>query len=208
MRFFTVFIISLIALSYPAKAESDCKGQLFNAVSAPLGIVRSMADYKAALDAGYAACMVSYPKEFAPLRAVNDFMQTNMQDELDLALVVMDKFLEKPPKSVPSKCKRDKEVKANLKGDIETLIDSQYKKAYSRRHRVMSKTDLVKKEQDSCLIVLDMIKKYDEHYQDFDQLKHVLYESSKKQMKAEGKLNRSTFSKFEKARKALTKASN
>lgn len=188
-----------------ALASGDCMDSLRTSIAAPAEIVKGMADYKAAMDAGYAACMVSYPKEFAPLLHVNNFMQTNMSHELEQARQTLFYFMENPPAQKTEKlCRNDGDSKESLKKETGALIDGQYKKSYARRHRIMSKAGLVTKDQDSCLIVLDMVKKYDTHYGDFKQLRHILYESSKKQLeKPRNAPSRADFAAFEKMRNHL-----
>jgi hypothetical protein len=94
MRTILIFILLAVFSVRSAHAAEDCGRALREHVSGYLTIVKGMADYKAAMDAGYAACMVNYPQEFAPLRPVNDFLQTNMQREMDEAQAVLDHMLD------------------------------------------------------------------------------------------------------------------
>lgn len=186
MKIKATFLSIIILFSFPAYAAENCRKALRQEIAGPLTVIQGMADYKAAMDAGYAACMVGYPQEFAPLRTVNDFMQTNMQEEMNQALTVLDHMIDEHGGA----------CKAEAREEVHAQIDGQYKKAYARRHRIMSKAGLVTEDQDSCLIVLDMVKKYNEHYGSFDQLQYVLYESSKKQ----GNASKRAFKKFENIR--------
>ncbi len=202
MALVLVLVLGLSAAS--ARAADDCGAALRQSVTGGWAIVKSMADYKAAMDAGYAACMVNYPAEFAPLREVNDFMQTNMQRELEQAQAVLDHLIDEPvSKAVVKSCEDDEEARDLFREDVHALIEGQYSKAYARRHRTMAKADLVSRDQDSCLIVLDMVKKYQQYYGDYKQLRHVLYESMKKQQKESGVVSRGDFKLFEKTRDGL-----
>lgn len=197
-----VLVVGLFAA--PARAADDCGAALRQSVTGVWTIVKSMADYKAAMDAGYAACMVNYPAEFAPLREVNDFMQTNMQRELEQAQAVLDHLIDEPAsKAAVKSCEGDEKARALFREDAHALIKGQYSKAYARRHRAMAKADLASRDQDSCLIVLDMVKKYQQYYGDYKQLRHVLYESMKKQQKESDAVSRSDFKIFEKTRDGL-----
>lgn len=190
----TAILLTLFSLPVQA-AEQSCAQTLRGRLSGILSIVTSMADYKAAMDAGYAACMVHYPQEFAPLREANDFMQVNMQRELDNAQAVLDHLI--------NNAGDEEAATQSCKKDAHALVDGQYKKAYARRHKAMAEPDLVRRDQDSCLIVLDMVGKYRDYYSDFKQLRYVLYEAMKKQQKESGTVSRSSFKLFEKTRGAL-----
>jgi hypothetical protein len=181
--FLSLFIIFFTS---GAHAAEKCSKDFIE----PMTIVKGMADFKAAMDAGYAACTVNYPKEFAPLQSINDFMQVNMQSELDNARTILNQILSKESEGCQS----------TMSEHLDLMIEGQYKKAYARRYRVMSKADLVGRDQDSCLIVLDMVQKYDKHYGDFKQLDHLLYSTSKEKGKASGLASARAYRKFEKAR--------
>ena len=202
--FFTIILAGLLFAMPVRAAEQDCRQALGDYIAAPLAIVKGMADYKAAMDAGYAACMVHHPQEFAPLRPVNDFMQDNMQTEMTQARAVLDAMLAEPDsKSVLPDCAADEDAQKVLKEDITAILDGQYSKAYARRHRAMADADLVSRDYDSCLIVLDMVRKYEEYYGRYDRLENVLYESSKKQGKGANGISRRSFKDFERLRDHL-----
>ncbi len=193
---FTLILLLIGLFAVPATAKEDCAGAADD-IAGPLAVVKGMADYKAAMDAGYAACMVSYPKEFAALRTVNDFMQSNMQKEMDHAQDVLSYMIEQAAAG---------ECATPLKENARHLVDGQYTKSYARRHRIMSKAGLVTEDQDSCLIVREMVEKYDTYYDDYEQLKYVLYESSQKQGRKTGTIDRKAIKAFEKARDQLPKS--
>lgn len=203
MRIF-VLILMVMVFPFSARAEEDCRDVLRAYIAGPLAVVRHMADYKAAMDAGYAACTVLYPDEFSALGDVTDFMQANMDGELEQGREVLDYLIDKPDdKKIAKSCAEDEEARDAVKKDVHMLLDGQYDKAYARRHKMLSRSDLVNAEQDSCLIVRDMVKQYDAHYKDYEQLQYVLYESSKKQGKKAGAVDRRAYKNFEKTRKAL-----
>ena len=187
MRLFILLIFLLLPSSVNAKDTCEA------AIKDPLEIVKGMADFKAAMDAGYAACTVNYPEEFAPMLKINDFMQINMQAELDQAHLVLEQIIDK----------ENPGCHGQYKDKIEFLVQGQYKKAYSRRYKAMSQADLVGRDQDSCLIVLEMVQKYDKHFGDFRQLEFVLYEASKKKGKASGVASNKAYKAFEKTRDNL-----
>ena len=198
-RLVFIAVLSFFAALPAARAADDCAGMLRDYIAGPMAVVRGMADYKAAMDAGYAACMVTYPKEFAPLRPANDFMQGNMSHEMDQAYAVLDYMIAHPAK----KCADDETAQDAVRSDVHKMIDGQYQKSYMRRHKIMSKAGLVTEDEDSCLIVKDMVAKYDEHYDDFKQLHDVLFEASKKQGKGTGAIPSRAFRDFKKVRDTL-----
>ncbi|MCB9991148.1 MAG: hypothetical protein H6867_07180 [Rhodospirillales bacterium] len=185
--------------------EQNCKQALADYIAGPLDIVKGMADYKAAMDAGYAACMAHYPEEFAPLQPVGDFMQTNMQTEMTLAREVLDSMLGSPdPKFISEACAKDEKALKALGEDMDALLDGQYDKAFARRRKALATEDLVSRDRDSCLIVLEMVDKYEEYYNRYEQrMENALYEASKKQSKAKGTVPRGAFKGFEVVRERL-----
>ncbi len=189
-------LLAMTVLLVPsAYAEGECHITSHANLAGPVAIVRGMADYKAAMEAGYAACMVRHPEKFAPLREAGDFMQANMQEEMDRARTVLDRLV---------RDEVSEECAAPLQSDIAALIDGQYEKSYARRHRIMAQGGLVDSAQDSCLIIREMVQQYERHYDRFARLQHVLYESSKKKGSASGLAERRDYRLFERARKAIT----
>jgi len=187
--------IVVMMMSIPAHASDLCRED----IAASVAIVKGMADYKAALDAGYGACAVSYPEKFEPFEKTVRVMKTNMQKELDQALSVLDLRI-----SGAKSCAGEREKTTALQNEMHKMISSQYKKSYNRRHKIMSKEGLVSAAQDSCLLMQGMLEKYDRHYDDYKKLHFILYESSKKQGKMTGLIKRADYKEFEKSRDSLT----
>lgn len=203
MKLWVLFLL-LLFLNTPVRADSDCAQELRAHIAGNLAIVKGMADFKAAMDAGYAACTVNYPEEFAPLRDANDFMQTNMQREMDQARAVVNHLIDNPSKPASKSCAVNETERKTVKEEVAHMLDGQYSKAYARRYRVMAQADLVGEDRDSCRIILKMAEQYQDYYRRFDRVQNILYETSKKQGKLllSGK-DKKSFSQFESTRDRL-----
>lgn len=195
-----VFVVVLLTFAAPAFATNPCQSDLEKQAYGPWMVVREMADYKAAMDSGYAACMVNYPKEFAEVRTLHDFIAENTKTEMEQALQALDYIVDHPQdKKVAAACGDDKEARNEVKDSIHAVIKAQYNKAYMRRHKVMADASLVSEDQDSCMIVLKMVHQYDKYYGRVQKLHNILYESSRKQKGVSG-VGRQAYKRFEAAR--------
>lgn len=208
MKFFVTFAV-LIILAASALAEEkkpDCGAALRAYIYGPWAIAKGMADYRAAMDAGYEVCSEKDPEPFEGTAETYQFLQDNTEEEMEQAAAVLDYLIAHPdPKKVPEACVADSEAQEALKKEVHAAIEGQYSKAYDRRAKALAVAEPAARDRDSCGLVLEMVQKYGAHYEKYEQLQHVLYESSKKQGRVvlTGSNRKASFRNFEKTRDRL-----
>ena len=209
MKFFVTFAVLLIlaASALADEKKPDCAAALREYIYGPWAIAKGMADYRAAMDAGYETCSGKDPEPFEAVADTYEFLKDNTEKEMEQAAAVLDYLIAHPdPKKVPEACLGDSAAQEALKKEVMAAVEGQYSKAYERRARALAAAEPAAGDKDSCGLVLEMVQKYGAHYEKYDQLQHVLYESSKKQGRIvlTGSDRKASFRNFEKTREKLS----
>jgi len=203
---FVLSLLGLFTVSAFAEEKVDCQAELRAYIYGPWAIAKGMADYKAAMDAGYEVCSKQEPEQFEEANATYDFLRDNTEKEMEQARAVLDYLIDNPnPKKITDECMGNEQAQGALKKEISASIDGQYRKAYDRRAKSLA-TELSDEGMESCKLVSSMISQYGKHYDEYKQLHYVLYESSKKQgqIVLTGSDRKQSFRSFEKTREKLS----
>ncbi|GEM_PF-2694784 len=204
--FLSLALLFIFAISALAEEKGDCGPELRAYVYGPWAIAKGMADYRAAMDAGYEVCSEKDPEKFEGAAETYELLRGNTGREMEQAMEVLDYLIANPDaKKVSEECMADDRAQESLRKEVHAAVDGQYSKAFERRHKALSSGETAEG-KDSCGLVLEMVNQYGENLDRYEQLQHVLYESSKKQGKIilTGSDRKSSFRSFEKTREKLS----
>lgn len=174
------------AISKSEAEPKDCADGLAKASRPYWQIVSWMADYRAAIDAGYEGCADVYPKEFKGTVDIYKFWQAGSEEEFSLGRHVAASLTSA---LVDDEDYKSCETAASSKAETinkqnNNFIDGLYRKAYKRRLKAISEDGLSGDgkgavlefgKSDSCKFVLTALENYRKYYDRADRAKYALF---------------------------------
>lgn len=198
-----VLCIAVSARAEEGEGMTSCAAAWRAYIYGPLTVVKAMADYKAALDAGYEACSGADPESFDGTQEQRAFLAENTVREMDDASAVLVYLMDHADNgAVPDSCAADNTVIGQVKKEVSIIVNGQYDKAYGRRLKSLSEGEKADSGHDSCKLILKTLRQYGDNYDRYHELRNVLYETSKKKkgVVLSGRERKAALRRFETAR--------
>lgn len=204
---FVLFLLAFLFIFSSAQAADKgkvCSDRLMEQHANSVNIIKAMADYKAAMEAGYKGCSLIHKKEFKGSDNLRKFWQKKTDDEMTLAIEIFNYIAatEDVADDVDEQCVD----KASDK--VLSFAERQYKKSYDRRYKMLkdSDVDLDYETNDSCRWVLDSLEKFKKAYEKQPAMHNILFRIATDYSWLSNRADRrqkKAFKKFESARKEL-----
>lgn len=193
----------------PAFAEDkkqSCADDLLERHFYSVNIIKAMADYKAAMEAGYKGCSSIHGDEFEGSDELRKYWQDKTDDEMTLAVEIFNYIIatEDVTEDTTEQCVDDASDK------VLKFAENQYKKSYDRRYKMLTddSVDLDYKTNDSCRWVIDSLEKYKDMYEKQPAMRNILFRVATGYSwlsKGADRKQKKAFKQFDQARKALAK---
>ena len=206
---FVFLLMTFLVLSQSAFAEEktvSCSDKLLENNFHSVNIIKAMADYKAAMEAGYKGCSSIHGDKFEGSDDLRKFWQEKTDDEMTLAIDIFNYILvtEGVSEDTTEQCVEDASDK------VLKFAENQYKKSYDRRYKMLTddSVDLDFKTNDSCRWVVNSLEKYQDMYEKQPAMRNILFRVATGYSwlsKGADRQQKKAFKQFEKARKELAK---
>jgi hypothetical protein len=186
-----LLLILLLCLILPFAAHAkedkevrDCRRALEKDTAIYWELLRQMADFRAAIDAGYEGCVQSYPEKFAGAEEYFTYWQENTEIEFEQAFEVAYVLAEGMFNELDHECGDKEALLDALKERSRDAIDGQYEKAHQRRLKALTGDGLSGTgenafldfdENDSCKHVLTSLESYRKYHGSRKQAQFALY---------------------------------
>ena len=201
------------------KEVKECRAELQDVTKTYWELLRQMADFKAAIDAGYDGCSQTYPDKFAKAGEYFDFWKENTEIEYEQAFEVVDSLSDQAfgeLDKMSADCDDKDELLSQMKGNMRQVIDGFYDKAHQRRVKMLvgdglsgagDNTFLDFDKNDSCKSVLETLEGYRKWHDRREEARFALYTfaTEKSPMaKYKSRESRKALQAFDKERKKIT----
>lgn len=197
----------------------ECKADLQDATKTYWELLRQMADFKAAIDAGYDGCSQTYPEKFAEADQYFEFWKENTGVEYEQAFEVVDALADEEfdgLDKMSADCDGKVELLSQMKANMRQIIDGFYDKAHQRRVKMLvgdglsgtgKNTFLDFDKNDSCKSVLKTLEGYRKWHNSREEARFALFTfaTEKSPMaKQKSRERRKALQAFDKERKKIT----
>lgn len=208
-----------IAVKKEEKAVRECRKDIQDATRTYWELLRQMADFKAAIDAGYDGCSQTYPDKFNKAGEYYDFWKENTGTEYEQAFEVVDKLTDEQfdeMDKLGTDCDEKDILLDKFKVNMRETIDGFYDKAHKRRVKILvgdglsgtgENTFLDFDKNDSCKSVLETLEGYRKWHDTREEARFALYTfATQKSPMAHQKSRKSrkALEAFDKERKKIT----
>lgn len=223
MRYLLIFLICLFVFPLASHADEEtiirnCQREFREETEPYWTILRWMADYRAAVDAGYKGCAEVYPDKFAEADAEGyfEYWQENTEIEYEQGFEVVNTLVDEIYEDIDDECDGRHTIRDRIKEESRAAADSQYEKAHQRRLKAITNDGLSGTgedailefdENDSCKIILESLENYRRFHTSREDVQFALFTFATEHSAMTNRKDRDTrdaIRAFDKQRKTIT----
>lgn len=222
MRYFVFILICIFVFPVAAQADDsekiirDCQRAFEKETEPYWTLLRWMADYRAAINAGYEGCAEVYPDKFSQAEEHFEYWDENTMIEYEQGFEIANVLADEAYTALDRECQPLEEIPARIKEQARDFADGQYEKAHSRRLKTLTNDGLSGTgedatldfgENDSCKHILTSLENYRKFHGSREDAKFALFTFATEHSAMTNRRDRATreaLRNFDKQRKTIT----